>query len=128
MTLGRKLVEIRKARGFSQATMAARGGLSQGYLSQLENDDVPNPSAVILLNLARGINLDPSVLFEAAGYEITGQNRSDFLKIPVDLDLLSFCSRLSLKGQASMLGYLSHSYDPADESAMLPSSVKAKKT
>lgn len=123
MTLGTKLVEMRQARGFTQAVMADRGGLSQGYLSQLENDEVVNPAAVVILGLANGLSLDPGVLFAAAGFEIPSEGLPGFLLIPVDLDLLEFCSQFSFKRQASLLGYLSLDYDPSPETS--PEVLKA---
>lgn len=115
MTLGTKLIEMRQARGFTQAVMADRGGLSQGYLSQLENDEVVNPAAVVILGLANGLSLDPSVLFAAAGLGIPNEGLPGFLLIPVDLDLLTFCSQFSLKRQGGLLTYLSLDYDSPPE-------------
>ena len=42
--------------------------MSQGYLSQLENGEVKNPSAAVLLRVAQAMRIDPDELFEAAGY------------------------------------------------------------
>ena len=41
----------------SQAELSSHGGLSQGYLSQLENDEVQNPSAAVIFRLAQALNV-----------------------------------------------------------------------
>ena len=68
MALGKKIRALREELGLSQAQLSAHGALSQGYLSQLENDEVSNPSAAIIFRLAQALNVDPRVLMQAAGY------------------------------------------------------------
>jgi transcriptional regulator with XRE-family HTH domain len=76
----------------SQAQLSIQGGLSQGYLSQLENDEVQNPSAAVIFGLARALHVDPRVLMQAAGYEDVGDQEQggDEYEVTVDPDLLRF--------------------------------------
>lgn len=108
MGLGARIRNLREEIGLSQAQLAAQAELSQGYLSQIENDEVHNPSAAVLFRLAKALHVDPRSLLEAAGYkEILGasQEQVDF-ETPVDPDLLRFLARLSLAQQRYLLSFL----------------------
>src|SRR4030067_420086 len=67
MRLGGRLRELREQMGLSQAALAGHAEVSQGYLCQLEREEVKNPSAAILLRLAKGLYVDPHELMDAAG-------------------------------------------------------------
>lgn len=103
--MGKKIRALRDEMGMSQAQLASQGGLSQGYLSQLENDEVQNPSAAVIFRLARSLHVDPRVLMQAAGYEeVAGQgNGSDEYEVSVDPDLLRFLARIPRDQQANLL-------------------------
>lgn len=107
MALGSKIRELRDDMGMSQAQLAAEGGLSQGYLSQLENDEVQNPSASVIFRLAKALHVDPRVLMHAAGYGGSeGENGSPEYEVAVDPDLLRFLARLPREEQAHLLSLL----------------------
>ncbi len=105
MALGKKIRALRDEMGMSQAQLASQGGLSQGYLSQLENDEVQNPSAAVIFRLAQSLHVDPRVLMQAAGYEeASGQgNSGGEYEITVDPDLLRFLARISKDQQSNLL-------------------------
>jgi len=105
MALGKKIRALRDEMGMSQAQLASQGELSQGYLSQLENDEVQNPSAAVIFRLAQSLHVDPRVLMHAAGYEeAAGQgDASDEYEISVDPDLLRFLARISKDQQSNLL-------------------------
>ncbi len=65
MELGKRIRELREEIGLTQGQLAGHAAVSQGYLSQLENGDVRNPSAAVLLRLAGAMHIDPDDLFEA---------------------------------------------------------------
>ena len=88
MALGKKIRQLREELGMSQAQLSSKGGLSQGYLSQLENDDVQNPSAAVIFSLARVLNVDPRVLMDAAGYDSGTNGSGSAFSVTVDPDLL----------------------------------------
>jgi len=108
MALGEKIRELRDELGMSQAQLAAQGGLSQGYLSQLENDEVQNPSAAVIFGLARALHVDPRVLMQAAGYgEAAGSGEVDEgFAVEVDPDLLQFLARIPKEHQVHLLKLL----------------------
>jgi transcriptional regulator with XRE-family HTH domain len=109
VTLGKEIRSLRDEIGMSQAQLAAGGGLSQGYLSQLENDDVQNPSAAVLSRLCRAMNVDLRVLMEAAGYEVAkqGNGTNEHFQVPIDLGLLGFIASLTLSAQMGLFECLS---------------------
>jgi len=108
MALGRKIRALRDELGMSQAQLAGQGGLSQGYLSQLENEEVQNPSAAVIFGLARALHVDPRVLMQAAGYEeaSTAAGGPAEYEMAVDPDLLRFLARIPRDQQADLLRVL----------------------
>jgi transcriptional regulator with XRE-family HTH domain len=90
----------------SQAQLSAQGGLSQGYLSQLENDEVQNPSAAVIFRLAQALHVDPRVLMEAAGYTQSDDVSDDGYEVTVDPELLRFLARYPREQQSSLLRLL----------------------
>jgi len=106
MALGKKIRELREELGMSQAQLSSSAKLSQGYLSQLENDEVQNPSAAVIHRLSKVVHADPRLLMQAAGYLEThgGQdNENGSLEMTVDPELLRFMSRLPREQQAHLL-------------------------
>ena len=108
MALGEKIRELRDEMGMSQAQLATQGGLSQGYLSQLENDEVQNPSAAVIFGLARALHVDPRVLMHAAGYGESADAGpiDEGYAVEVDPDLLRFLARIPKEHQAHLLKVL----------------------
>jgi len=105
MALGEKIRELRDEFGMSQAQLSVHGGLSQGYLSQLENDEVQNPSAAVIFGLAKALHVDPRVLMQAAGYEEAGASdvEHDEYEVTVDPDLLRFLADFPREQQMHFL-------------------------
>ncbi|MDP2948863.1 MAG: helix-turn-helix transcriptional regulator [Chloroflexota bacterium] len=105
MELGKRIRELREEIGFTQGQLAGQAAVSQGYLSQLENGDVRNPSAAVLLRLAGAMHVDPDDLFEAAGYPTVRTLREVYegYEANVDPDLMRFLSRLPRDRQRRLL-------------------------
>jgi transcriptional regulator with XRE-family HTH domain len=105
MALGEKIRELRDQLGMSQAQLSVQGGLSQGYLSQLENDEVQNPSAAVIFGLARALSVDPRVLMQAAGYQEAGESEDspEKYEVTVDPDLLRFLAGYPREHQTHFL-------------------------
>ncbi len=108
MALGKKIKELRDELGMSQAQLSAQGGLSQGYLSQMENDEVQNPSAAVIFRLASALHVDPRVLMQAAGYNqpANGTAGAAEYHVSVDPELLRFLARIPREHQAHLLRML----------------------
>ncbi len=105
MKLGDKIRELREGFGFTQGQLAVGASVSQGYLSQLENGDVKNPSAAVLLRVAQAMGVDPDELFEAAGYPTVRTLRQIYedYESNIDADLLRFLGRLPRDRQRRLL-------------------------
>lgn len=107
MALGKKIRQLREELGMSQAQLSAQGALSQGYLSQLENDEVQNPSAAVIFRLAQALHIDPRVLMQAAGYShmVNGTEKEEY-EVTVDPELLRFLARFPREQQMHLLRLL----------------------
>jgi transcriptional regulator with XRE-family HTH domain len=107
MALGKKIRQLREELGMSQAQLSAQGALSQGYLSQLENDEVQNPSAAVIFRLAQALHIDPRVLMQAAGYShMTNGSAEEEYEVTVDPELLRFLARFPREQQMHLLRLL----------------------
>lgn len=61
--LARRLKRLRTARGFTQAGLAARAGVSLGYVARLEIGR-HDPKASTLRKLARALGVDVAALLD----------------------------------------------------------------
>jgi transcriptional regulator with XRE-family HTH domain len=105
MKLGNKIRELREEFGFTQGQLAGSASVSQGYLSQLENGDVKNPSASVLLRVAQAMDVDADELFEAAGYPTVRTLRQIYqdYEANIDPDLLRYLGGLPRERQRRLL-------------------------
>lgn len=106
MKLGRRIRELREQMDLSQAQLASHAEVSQGYLCQLEREEVKNPSAAILLRLASALYVDPHELLDAAGYtpvRSVADKANNNYQAKVDPDLLKFLAGLSQEQQRYIL-------------------------
>ena len=96
MKLGDTIRHLREGCGLTQGQLASCSAVSQGYLSQLENGEVKNPSAAVLLRVAQAIHVDADELFEAAGYPTVRTLRRIYQGYASDIDdeLLRYLSDL----------------------------------
>ncbi len=67
-SLGSELREIRTIRKLSLRDVEQATGISNAYLSQLENNKINKPSPHFLHKLAKLYDVDYEMLMEAAGY------------------------------------------------------------
>lgn len=80
MSLGSRLRTIREARNMSQSEVSAATGLSQSYISSIENDQRINVSKEALKKIAKSLNVPPdSLTHEDAALP------PDFLDLPFDI-------------------------------------------
>lgn len=66
-TLGKILQDARKVIGLKLREVEDATGISNGYLSQLENDKIKQPSANVLYNLSKLYSAEFDTLLYAAG-------------------------------------------------------------
>jgi len=105
MRLGDRIRELREEFGFTQGQLAGNASVSQGYLSQLENGEVKNPSASVLLRVAQAMHIDPDELFEAAGYPTVRILKTMYegYESNIDPDLLRYLGHLPRDRQRRLL-------------------------
>ncbi len=105
MNLGDRIRQLRDQFGLTQGQLAAGSSVSQGYLSQLENGEVKNPSAAVLLRVAQAMRVDPDELFEAAGYPTVRALREIYrgYESTIDGNLLRYLASLPREKQRRLL-------------------------
>ncbi len=108
MNLGDRIRKLRDERELTQGQLALSSSVSQGYLSQLENGEVKNPSAAVLLRVAQAVDVDPDELFEAAGYPTVRTLRATYERYEstIDEELLSYLASLPRDKQRRLLSLL----------------------
>ena len=108
MKLGDRIRKLRDKCELTQGRLAQSSSVSQGYLSQLENGEVKNPSAAVLLRVAQAMNVDPDDLFEAAGYPTVRTLREAYERYEstVDEELLGYLASLPREKQRRLLSLL----------------------
>lgn len=108
MKLGDRIRQLRDQAGLTQGQLASFSAVSQGYLSQLENGEVKNPSAAVLLRLAQAINVEADDLFEAAGYPTVRTLRRVYQDYAdtIDANLLRYLAGLPRDKQRRLLSLL----------------------
>jgi DNA-binding XRE family transcriptional regulator len=108
MNLGDRIRKLRDQCELTQGQLAQSSSVSQGYLSQLENGEVKNPSAAVLLRVAQAVKVDPDELFEAAGYPTVRTLRATYERYEstIDDELLSYLSSLPRDKQRRLLSLL----------------------
>ena len=136
MNLGDKIRQLREDTGLTQGQLAAGSSVSQGYLSQLENGEVKNPSAAVLLRVAHAIKIDADELFEAAGYPTVRTLKEIYqgYESTIDPGLLKYLARLPrdrqrrllilLEGMKQVLGGDDNGSSPIDDGT--PADTKAR--
>lgn len=67
-TLGKELRTIRDMRGMTLREVERRSGITNGYLTQLENEKIREPSPNILYKLSQVYQVSYRQLMKAAGF------------------------------------------------------------
>ena len=102
-SLGKTLKDSRELIRFTLRQVEEATGISNAYLSQLENDKIKKPSANVLYKLASIYNIELDVLLAAAGViEKKSPNKSKLLNSVA----LSANGGLSEAEEDALLGYL----------------------
>jgi len=95
VTFGQRLKELRRQAGLSQRSLAQEVGVDFSYVSKLENDRLPAPSAETVIRLAAAMHVPPDDLLAAArkipedvGDEVGGEPAAQrFLRMASNMKL-----------------------------------------
>lgn len=63
--IGERIASLRRSRNISLPELAKQSGVSKGYLSQLENGIITNPSVDTISKVAGALNISLAELLEA---------------------------------------------------------------
>ena len=99
-SLGSTLKELREIHRFTLRQVEEATGISNAYLSQLENDKIAKPSANVLYKLSNIYNVELDTLLAAAGI-IEKKTSSNKL-----LNAVALSSDSSLTKEEALLDYL----------------------
>jgi transcriptional regulator with XRE-family HTH domain len=98
--LGKQLKTARERRGMTLREVEDKTGISNAYLSQLENGKITEPSPRVLFKLAEIYKLPYSLLMELAGYP--GKTKSTTAKYRIASEL----SDLNKDEEKKLIEYL----------------------
>jgi transcriptional regulator with XRE-family HTH domain len=112
-TLGEELRKLREARGMKLREVEKESGISNGYLTQLENNKIKEPSPNILHKLSVVYQVPYNKLMKAAGYVVPSQNGvpSNATKKEDERSLSSFAlssANLTPDEEEALLDYLKY--------------------
>ena len=106
LSLGRLLKDLREAKRLSLRDVERKKGISNAYLSQLENDLIEKPSPHILHKLAELYGVDYNYLMQKAGYFVSGPQLNGSQKQAARSFALSAMEDLSREEEESLVEYL----------------------
>lgn len=116
-SIGTKILELRKAKGISQAELAKRIGVSQQAIARYEQNKV-NPRFKDVMSIARALDINPVSMFDGnvdnaieATFDMLDDEfettmSEDLRRIKNGSELLDLYSRLNLQGKISALEHL----------------------
>ncbi|MCG8607718.1 helix-turn-helix domain-containing protein [bacterium] len=98
MTFGQALRLKRRSKGVTQRELASKVGVDFSYISKLENDRLPPPSAGTIENIAEALDVAPEELLALTGKVPsavqgtlgTSSEAISFLQEAVDMNLSDF--------------------------------------
>ena len=110
-SLGKTLKEKRESIGFTLREVEDTTGVSNAYLSQLENDKIKKPSANILYKLSNLYKLQLNELLIEAGV-IEAPDEDSVKSRNLWLDKIAFYEdKLSEEDRSEVLRYIKFKYD-----------------
>jgi len=104
--LGGYLKEARKMQNHTLRTVEEKTGISNAYLSQLENDKITKPSPQILYKLAECYHAPYEHLMERAGYPLPTKSINEEKKLLPAFRLESGFGDLTKEEEEKLLEYL----------------------
>ena len=69
MSIGSRIREVRRRRGLSQGELAGLSGVQQSYISLIENDKRPNVSAIVVVDIARALQVSVDRLLDVPDHD-----------------------------------------------------------
>lgn len=103
MRLSTVLRDARSRAGLSLRQVAARAGISNGYLSLIESGQVRQPAPKYLHALAETYGISYALLMELAGHAVPSQPGDDVGSVPEEFVNLSAGERQQVRAFASFL-------------------------
>lgn len=105
-TLGPYLKKVRKQRNLTLRAVEEKTGISNAYLSQVENCKIIKPSPSVLLKLANCYDISYEHLMELAGHPLPAKSRVEKEKLEPAFRLSSSFSDLTEEERKRVLEYI----------------------
>ncbi|MEM5832358.1 MAG: helix-turn-helix transcriptional regulator [Candidatus Aenigmatarchaeota archaeon] len=100
--LGQFLKKVRKEKNLTLRFVEKRTGISNAYLSQVENNKILKPSPIILYKLAKCYKISYGYLMMLAGYPLPSQKKKSYLNEEIN----NIFNELTLKEKEMVLKYM----------------------
>lgn len=105
-SLGSTLKQARESIALTLREVEEASGISNAYLSQLENDKIKKPSANVLYKLSNVYNLDLNILLAAAGIIKKSTNAKNTEKNEWANRIAFYAENLSAEQKKDILDYV----------------------
>ena len=103
MSIGKRIVELRKRMGLTQVQLAKKAGVSQPTVSSYESDPGAGYRAEILFKIAAALETTPEYLMRGTGEVRLGDLKSDQRELISTIDKLSESERALLLSVAKSM-------------------------
>ena len=97
-TFGEILKEIRRSKNISQRDLADKAGVDFTYISKLENDRLPPPSAETIIKLSEILKTEQTILFAVSG-KLDNEIKDAITGNPEALKFLNEAKQMQLTGE-----------------------------
>jgi len=94
-TFGQKLRALRRAVNVTQRKLAERVGVDFSYISKLENDRLPPPSADTVVKICKALSVTPDELLAASG-KMPPQVQQSIVSSPAAIQFLRSAQAMRL--------------------------------
>lgn len=123
MTIGKRIVALRAAKGLDQKTLAELAGINQGHLSAIEAGKVESPRMKLLSKLAAALEVPVSSFTGDEAGGVDGESLEWFWRKTFALfkpsDVLRFRSMSPAERSAWSLQRLLEAYEPSEIAARM---------
>lgn len=89
MTIGERLKEARKARGYTQDTLAEKIGASRGVITNIEHDKIEEPQPMVITAICNVLHISKDWLLDGMGTMELSEEAVKNAKVLLEINTLA---------------------------------------